>query len=214
MADAFSFCIYGDDAKYYRGLEENLALIESYYPSWKTYVWVGADRRNDLIGPMLARYNKNVLWIETHARGPVNMIFRFFTIDDPAVATMHVRDADSRVHARDRWCINEFMASSDHSYTIRDNPSHTALVMGGLWGCRKLPVKIWNVFHMISRDFMSGPRPEMGYDQTFLGRWVHPLLVRGGFVVFTNYVQVAGEKVISLPGPAVLPASPFCGQPE
>ena len=37
----FSFCIYGDDMKYYLGLRENIQIIREFFPDFHIYVYCG-----------------------------------------------------------------------------------------------------------------------------------------------------------------------------
>jgi hypothetical protein len=69
--------------------------------------------------------------------GPILMMYRFLPIDEPEVELMMVRDADSRIHVRDRWTIHEFIKSQHKAHVIRDHPYHTTPLMGGLWGLKK-----------------------------------------------------------------------------
>ena len=48
-----------------------------------------------------------------------------------------VRDADSRIDARDRWCIDEFLKSTKDYHVIRDHMWHTSRIMGGTFGWKK-----------------------------------------------------------------------------
>lgn len=169
---------------------------------------MGDDAREDLIAPM--RNHPNTHWIPTGCKGANNMVWRFFAIDDPRVETIHVRDADSRCHVRDRWCINEFMKSDYLAYTIRDNPGHQIRMMGGLWGCRKLPFSIRNVY-LRSRHELLSIQPEFGYDQDFLAKFVWPL-VRNSFASY-GYAKVEPEEHYTPIDPS-LPQRPYCGMVE
>jgi hypothetical protein len=67
------------------------------------------------------------------------MNWRFLVADDPTVAAFVIRDADSRVSLRDRWAIEEWLASpgSPPFHVVRDHPSHANYpLMGGTWGAR------------------------------------------------------------------------------
>ena len=137
MVNVFSFCLYGlPDSKYYPGMVENIQLINHHFPDWHIYIYAGADVPAEWNTTF--RTYPNVVVIETGILGALNMIQRFFAIDVPGVDLMMVRDADSRVHWKDRWAIREFVRQPQFvAHTIRDNKNHTASIMGGLWGLRK-----------------------------------------------------------------------------
>lgn len=204
----FSFCIYGTQEFYYRGLRENIELIDTHFPDWHVFIYVGVDAREDLLAPL--RSLPKTHWIPTGCAGATNMVWRFFAIDDPRVETMHVRDADSRCHIRDRWCINHFMQTDHLAYTIRDNPGHQIRIMGGLWGCRRLSFSVHDLYlqsykSLISRD------PGFGYDQDFLGLylWTH---LNHSFASY-GYCKLEPMEHYTPIDPS-LPTRPFCGQME
>lgn len=208
--NAFSFCIYGKNEYYYNGLIENIKLIQQYYPDYLIYIYVGNDSRMDLINDMVNLYDK-IVWKYTNETGAINMIYRFFAIDDSDVKTIHVRDADSRVHERDRWGIDTFMESNVTAYTIRDNPAHNVRMMGGLWGCRKLSFSIKSLFQMYRFPLLES-KNEFGYDQQFLSQFLYPQLIQS-FMVFTNYCTLCDlERIV--PFPDTLRKDTFCGAPE
>lgn len=49
------------------------------------------------------------------------MMYRFLTLDEDDVELMMVRDADSRIHVRDRYTIHEFVKSDHKAHAIRDH---------------------------------------------------------------------------------------------
>lgn len=208
--NAFSFCIYGSNEYYYKGLAENVRMITEHYPNWLIYIYVGQDARVDLL-EQIHHLSTKIMWRETHETGQINMNYRFFAIDEPIVKTMHVRDADSRIHERDRWAIDQFMKSNFLAYTIRDNQSHRVEMMGGLWGCRVLPFSVQSLFQ-IYRTPLYNSENTIGYDQKFLALYLYPKLLRS-FMVFTNFhVLSRYECVISFP--ESLRKDVFCGMPE
>lgn len=137
MATVLSFCIYGPERPlYYRGLLENIDLAKRHFPTWKVYVYAGSDVSEDYKNVL--RRHSNVVLRETGELGAINMIHRFFALDEIGNDTMFVRDADSRIHWKDRWAIRDFLERPQFlAHTIRDHKQHTARIMGGLWGLRK-----------------------------------------------------------------------------
>ena len=128
----FSFCLYGPRVdKYYTGLVKNIELIREHFPWWDIHVYAAPEAVefvNSLSG---------VRCIPTGQSGAVNMTYRFLSTIDPKYDAVCVRDTDSRIHVRDRWCIRHFLSSRYSMYTIRDHPWHRYRVMGGLWGVKR-----------------------------------------------------------------------------
>ncbi len=206
----FSFCIYGNGENYYRGLRENLKLIQEHYPDWHIFIYCGNDAREDFLLPM--RSHPNTHWFYTGCAGASNMTWRFFAIDQPGVESMHVRDADSRCHTRDRWCIDNFMKSDHLAYTIRDSPSHEVLILGGLWGCRKLPFSIRDLYlEKYDRVIKVRSEHSAGRDQDFL---VYVLFwhIRHSFASYGYKKMIPDEHYT--PIDPNLPLRPYCGEIE
>jgi len=207
---AFSFCIYGQNEYYYDGLLKNLEIIKEFYHNYLVYVYVGKESRTDLLDQIRLNYD-NVIFKTTGESGHINMIYRFFAIDDPDVTVVHVRDADSRIHERDRWAINTFMKSNALGYTIRDNQQHGVRMMGGLWGCKKLNFSVESLFNRYKNSLLQSSN-EFGYDQQFLSAYVYPELV-DSFMAFTNFHRLSNAEQV-IPFPDWLRKDVFCGMPE
>lgn len=169
----FSFCLYGPFKRlYYHGLLDNLDLITRYYPDWMAYIYVGSDVDAAFIDRLRAR--SQVVIRETVEIGAMNMIHRFYAIDEPEVDMMVVRDADSRIHWKDRWGIQAFVDSPYVAHTIRDNRVHTAKLMGGIWGMRKCEVSMQGLYEQFTH--ITRTEKLHGYDQDFLAQCLYPLL--------------------------------------
>ena len=174
MATVFSFCIYGREcARYHLGLLQNIELVRRHFPTWKVYVYYGADI-TETYKETLQGYSHVVLR-ETGELGAINMIHRFFAIDEAGVQTMFVRDADSRIHWRDRWAIRDFLSRSEFiAHSIRDHTHHTAALMGGLWGLRKQSgVHVRTQFELYKTNEVNHGH---AYDQDFLIERMYPLV--------------------------------------
>jgi hypothetical protein len=135
MTKVFTFCIYGNLKKYCFGLLENLKIINKDYPDFETWIYYGNDVKNEYIDEL--KTYKNVKLIFVDDKSATLMVHRFFAIDHKDIEIMFVRDADSRIHKRDQWCINEFIKSDKLFHIIRDHYHHKKKIMGGMWGVKK-----------------------------------------------------------------------------
>jgi hypothetical protein len=198
MVNAFSFCLYGpDNPRYYIGMRENVVLITAFYPTWVIYVYLGSDVTDDMRG-FLASYS-NVRVRETGCVGERNMIYRFYAIDEPDVDLMMVRDADSRIHWKDRWAINQFLPQTEFiAHTIRDHAQHNALMMGGLWGLRKSSgLNIHSEYEAYNEDAERGHH--FGHDQNFLMDVIYPKVVDRLLVHYSNGRKKPIETAVEFP---------------
>jgi hypothetical protein len=192
MVNAFSFCLYGpENPRYYPGMLENVYLAGIHFPTWKVYVYYAPDVDNSMVQHLAAC--GNVVLRPTGITGEKNMIHRFFAIDEPGVDVMMVRDADSRIHWKDRWSIREFVASSCIAHTIRDNLEHTAFIMGGLWGLKKAAnISMHAEYANYTEDTSRGHR--VAHDQNFLADVIYPKVLPRLLVHHIDGVLFSGER--------------------
>lgn len=198
MVNVFSFCLYGPyNVRYYPGLLENIFLAGKYFPTWKVYIYYAPDVDESMINQL--KGCSSVVLIETHELGAINMVHRFFAIDEPDVDLMMVRDADSRIHWKDRWAIRDFMERPEFTaHTIRDNVQHTAKMMGGLWGLRKSSgLSIKQLYSSYVEDASLGHRN--AHDQNFLADVVYPLVLSNLLVHYSNGRYIKDEHAIEFP---------------
>lgn len=211
MVNAFSFCLYGpENQKYYRGLLENIFLAGKYFPTWKVYVYYAPDVTEGMVNHL--SLCTSVVLRPTGVLGAINMIHRFYAIDEPEVEVMLVRDADSRIHWKDRWAIREFVARTEFTaHTIRDNVEHTADMMGGLWGLRK---SAGLTLHTEYAAYTEKPHlgHRVGHDQNFLSDVIYPKVLPTLLVHYSNKRIKKGEHAVEFP--FVWSNDVYCGRVE
>jgi hypothetical protein len=198
MVNVFSFCLYGpNNPRYYPGMLDNIDLAQKHFPGWKVFVYVGPDVDPSMIEKLSAC--PNVVLRETGSTGAINMIHRFYAIDEPGVDLMFVRDADSRIHWKDRWAIREFVNQPQFvAHTIRDNIEHTADMMGGLWGLRKSSgLTMRSEYASYTEEKQKGHRH--GHDQNFLSDVIYPKVIRNMLVHYSNGRRKIGETAVEFP---------------
>jgi len=197
MVNVFSFCLYGPpNPRYYpQALNENINLILKHFPTWKVFVYIGSDVDVGYIDHL--RTAPNVILRFTGKTGEPNMIDRFFAIDEAGVDVMMVRDADSRLHWKDRWAIRQFLKSTYLAHTIRDNPAHTAPLMGGLWGLRKESGV--DVTHEYTEFKKEQNVRGWQHDQGFLYDRIYPKVLSSLLVHCPTSMMHRGEHVHEFP---------------
>jgi hypothetical protein len=210
MAKIFSFCLYGTDPKYYTGMAANVALITEHFPDYE--IWVYASRTNTLqsgIDPWVCMPSVRMRWSDM-TNGAL-MYERYMPLEDPTVDICFVRDADSRVDARDRWCISEFLKSSYSFHTIRDHYYHKSRLTGGLTGWRKGAIDALaqksgdaDIAACIPMTFVYGD------DEKFLTAWLYPK-IKEHLMIHTNINAFLGENSYRITTPQSGPTD-FCGQ--
>ena len=209
MVKVFSFCLFGPpNPRYYPvPILQNIYLIGNYFPEWKVYLYTAPDVQEEFLS-QVAMYS-NVVVRPTGKLGPINMMERFFAIDDPEVEVMMVRDADSHVHWKDRWAIRDFLSKPAFlAHTIRDNVEHTASLMGGLWGMRKIPgLSLQKQYErFIQNPFDRG----YGVDQSFLTTYVYPYVQKVLLVHIAEGPVFPNEHIVKFP--FIYSDSLYCGR--
>jgi hypothetical protein len=206
MRVVLSYCLYGTAEKYCRGMLRNLVDCAEQFPDADVWIVLGSDvpetyRRQYATFP-------NARLIPVSETGGVLMTYRFFCIDDPSVDAMIVRDADSRLTARDTVCIRTFLSTGAPAFTIRDHPFHGRKIMGGQWGLRA--GRVPSLREAYSRFCATYSRVGLyNSDQDFLDEVVYPRVVHE-MIVFSDGMCSPGETCLSIPIPRSSDYD-FCG---
>jgi len=201
MVNVFSFCLYGPpNPRYYPiPMIQNIELAKKHFPNWKVYLYVSPDIDMGFLHQISQYSNVVIRW--TGKMGTINRIERLFAIDEPQVETMFVRDADSRIHWKDRWAINDFLKKPRFvAHLIRDNKDHASKILAGLWGIRKsADINIRSLYE----EFLKNPKDlffgEDGMDQSFLGSYLYPIIKSKALLHFSHNHIVLGENGIQFP---------------
>ena len=174
----FSFCLYGTEANYYTGLLENIQRIREWFPEFDVFVYKGTCDPSWVI--------PNATVIETGREGAINMLYRYVPLKTAEIG--FIRDADSRITERDRWCIQDFLASPQNYHMIRDHIWHKSPIMGGLFGWKK-PLDV---------EIDTSGNAGYGYDEHYLSKIVYPKILPE-LLVHTNIRGLVRETTRRIP---------------
>jgi len=203
MVKVFSFCLYGPPNPRYYPLPmiQNVELIQKHFSDWKVYLYVSPDVDLEFL-QKVSQYS-NVVLKPTGKIGTINRLERLFAIDEPEVETMFVRDADSRVHWKDRWAINDFLSKPQFiAHVIRDHKEHGASILAGLWGMHKIPeINMSELFAMFLNNPIDLGFGKDGVDQSFLGLYIYNRIKNRLLVHYSNSMVLSGEHVLEFPFP-------------
>jgi hypothetical protein len=119
--NVISFSLYGSHRLYCEGALRNTELALIHYPGWICRFYlddtVPPDYRTELAarGAQLIRVTKRPL-------GPMyGRYWRFWVAADPDVSRFIVRDADSRLNARERAAVDDWTSSGKTFHIMRDS---------------------------------------------------------------------------------------------
>jgi hypothetical protein len=128
-----AYTLFGHDPKYVRGALRNAELVHVYFAGWTARFYCDATVPSDTVAGLQARGAEVVM----DATRPATMFTRFLAAADPTVDRFIVRDADSRLNARERMAVEAWVQSGKGVHSIRDHPNHAKPLNGGLWGAKR-----------------------------------------------------------------------------
>ncbi len=132
-----SFGLYGNNPKYTQGAIRNAEMKDTYFPGWVCRFYTD-DSVPESIIERLEELGSEIVRQSHHTNGAIaGMFWRFLVADDETVDRFIVRDSDSRLNARDRFAVEEWIDSGKSVHTVRDHVNHIRTMNGGMWGGTK-----------------------------------------------------------------------------
>lgn len=164
-----SISLYGSDPRYTTGAVRNAELVSTVFPGWTLRCY------HDNTVPQEIMDKLRDLGVELVERDPElpGMFWRFQVASDPTVDRYIVRDSDSRLTAREKAAVDEWVASGKAWHVMRDHPSHSNYAMsGGLWGATHAAIP-----DMVDRLKAAEGYRTGGYmeDMNFLNKHIWPI---------------------------------------
>ncbi|MDR2991805.1 MAG: tetratricopeptide repeat protein [Burkholderiaceae bacterium] len=166
-----AFSLFGRDLKYCESAVLNVQEQPDIYPHWICRFYVDGS----VPGRIIERLRTSGAQI-VHVEGPAlqwpGQMWRFLALDDPQAHRILFRDADSVISRREAGTVEQWLTSGKRFHIIRDNGSHTELILAGLWGvvAGSLPP-----LEQLMQRFLSVPLASRHFaDQYFLRQYVWP----------------------------------------
>lgn len=163
-----STSVFGSNPRYIVGAKRQALLAKHYYPGWEFRVYT--DNPDNFAG-----LDVNVVHINDGTNGT---LWRFFPLFESDANITIVRDADSRITAREAMAVYEWMSSDKRFHNIKDHETHDANpILSGMLGLKgKLGVEPVNAIF----DYLYGEK-KYGEDERYLKDHVYPF-VRGSTI--------------------------------
>lgn len=163
-----TFSLYGDSPKYIIGAIRNAELQPAIYPGWKCAFWVSEEIPQS-VTDNLRKLGALVLRPDNQIKAP--MFWRFLGAELPMCQRFIVRDADSRLNAREAAAVRSWVYSGSSCHSMRDHPAHAREINGGMFG---LLARAGRGMRQMILDF--NPDTEYSTDQTFLCQRLWPIV--------------------------------------
>ena len=128
-----SFGLYGSNPKYTVGAIRNAELRDTYFPGWVVRFYVDGTVPADIVD-RLRDLECEIVEMDKYKGGAAGMFWRFLVADDKTVDRWIVRDSDSRLNARDRFAVEDWIESGKSIHSVRDHVNHNRPLNGGMWG--------------------------------------------------------------------------------
>jgi hypothetical protein len=167
MEKYISYCLYGNNPKYFVGAEKNILINKKLLPDWKSIIYYDSNEipidfvdKIEKLGGIMEDVSKLSITKSVNYQ----MFWRYFIFEKNCLSI--VRDLDSRISNREVEYINKWINSFSNYFIIRDHPWQSK-VPGGLFGIKNSK-NFWEFF----QDFVLKNKLGWGVDQTMLGQYI------------------------------------------
>lgn len=165
MTKVISFCLWGDNPKYTVGAIRNAERAKMFYSGWDVWMYFADCVPKDIVQ---ALSDLDCHMIPMGEGSWKAMFWRFLPAANPNI-TVISRDTDSRLGIREKYAVDDWLASDKDFHIMRDHPYHATEILGGMWGARNGVIKdidLW-IAEYEQGDFYQ-------VDQNFLREIVYP----------------------------------------
>lgn len=185
-----AFSLFGNDARYTRGIKKIYQLYNSLLPDWKCRVYVAKDVDPKHIDSMIG-LGFEVIIMNKSGIDARYTTWRFLAMEDGADAVIF-RDLDSLPTLREKIMVEHWLASDKKFHIIRDHPNHHMLIMAGMCGIKRNDIRIKAVTkkYLLTNNY--------GVDQVFLAKMIYPL-IKNDVMVHDVYPRFPDEDAIIIP---------------
>lgn len=207
--NVIAFSLWGDAPRYLDAALRNVEEAARLYPAWRCRFYLDPTVPEATV-EQLAADGADIVPMPRHRNFYEGLFWRFRVAEDDAIDRFLVRDCDAVVNPREQAAVEEWLASDRYFHVMRDDPSHTELILAGMWGGvgNILPIR------KLIADFSGGGAGGAivrTIDQIFLRRLVWPI-VRQSVMTHDSLHRVLSAR--DFPAGTALPSGHHVGQNE
>jgi tetratricopeptide (TPR) repeat protein len=129
-----AYSLFGANPRYCEPAVENAVVTREVFKGWTCRVYLDASVPEH-VPRRLTEAGAQVIRMDGEKDRAVHpLMWRFLVVDDPSVKRFLIRDADALLSEREYAAVQAWVDSPRYFHLIRDYPSHTELILAGLWG--------------------------------------------------------------------------------
>lgn len=176
MKKIISFTVWGDNPIYTIGALKNADLAKDIYPDWICRYYLGSSTPKDIINSLEGKDNVEVVLMK-ESGDYLSTLWRFLPASEDDVEIMICRDSDSRLSAREKAAVDEWISSDKGFHIMRDHPAHGTAILAGMWGAKQGSI---SEMRQLIDEYKKDNFREL--DQQFLREKIYPLVKNNSFV--------------------------------
>lgn len=195
--NVIAFSLFGQDPKYCEAAVLNASAAAHIYPHWTCHFYIDHSVPNHVLqrlqqhGAVLHRIDRpnaamqalqadqglpsppiQPLLCDPQGHSLPGPMWRFYAQDLPGLHRAIYRDADSIINPREACAVNAWVSSGLPFHALRDAPTHTELLLAGLWGATGAALPCMAA---LMQHFMRKPLVSLHFaDQYFLREYIWP----------------------------------------
>ena len=161
-----SYCLFGSDPSNIEGAVANTKIASKLFPEWIVRIYHDKTVPNKTLETIKSD-NVQLININTDKPFEPKEMWNLFVASDPCLERYLIRSIDTRLTARERAAVDQWIDSGKHFHIMRDHPFHVNhSVPSGMWGGTKYAVP--DMMSLIQKYMKNGTH--YGTVQQFLNK--------------------------------------------
>ena len=175
-----SYCLFGSEPSSIEGAVANSKIASRIFPEWIVRIYHDDTVPSEALQSIRSE-NVQLVNITTNPPFEPKEIWNLFVATDPCLERYLIRSTDSRLTAREKAAVDQWIDSGKHFHIMRDAPFHIHhSVPNGLWGGTRDAVP--DMMSIIHKYMVN--RAQYGNVQQFLNKEIWQLAKMSVFHTF------------------------------
>ena len=118
-----SYSLFGSEHRFIEGAVANIKIASRIFPGWIVRIYHDDTVPNKTLETIKSD-NVQLINIKTKASIVPKEMWNLFVASDPCLERYLIRNIDSRLTAREKAAVDQWIDSGKHFYIMRDHPFH------------------------------------------------------------------------------------------